>query len=395
MRPSIGRRPAQVIIALGLWISAFILGTPTRAQDVPTQVYVCTDVPPYYCYNGPGVLRYGPYPFENEYVATVLKNEWPRNSAYMQALYAGAVAIRTFAQRVADGCGAIAYYYNSIPVENNNSQRFFGTGVVEQYHRDAANRTAGLTILRFNDNAIACAKHFADTGDPTGSFPDGGSPTNTSVQDDVSHSYTGHNPGIGQNGSSAWTAGSLTYARLNWPQILGKYYTRIGLSTGTNNTGIPIPKNNFRWTWADVTTTIDFTGTNGQTYHSATAKTPTVMRPGCNYAVPFTIFNGSKVDFYANWGSPANPTRLSYHWWWDAGHTSWIVWDGYRSWGTDIGWGTQRTITGWVTPPQGVPLYRTYYLTWDLVQEGVAWFYDKGATRQDVAVFVYDTAPCS
>lgn len=94
-----------------------VLSQPTRVQAVPpAEVYVCTDIDPFWCDNRPGSQRRGPYPFENDYVATVLKNEWGSNSNHIQALYAGAVAIRTFAQRNADGCGAIAYTYNNIPV---------------------------------------------------------------------------------------------------------------------------------------------------------------------------------------------------------------------------------------------------------------------------------------
>ena len=387
MKSNFTRRLGQTIPAVGLLTLAVVLRTPPEVQAVPpapTQVYVCTDVYPYICTDGPGVQRYGPFAFENDYVATVLKNEWPQSSTYMQALYAGAVAIRTFAQRPTGGCGAIAYTYNSIPVEHNIAQRYFGNGTVQQFHRDAANGTAAITVLRL-DGEIACAKHFADTGDPTGSFYDDGNPTDTPVEDDVNLSYTGHNPGIGQNGSAAWSKGASNI-RLNWPQILGKYYTRIGLSAGTNNTGILIPKNNYRWTWSDVTTTTDYTGTNGETYHSPKSNTPTTMRPNCTYNVPFTIFNGSKVTFYA---SGANPTNLSYHWY----NTSWqvVIWDGIRSLlGSDLGFGQQRTLTAQVRAPSSGGVY---YLTWDLVQEGITWYADKYATRQVIAVSVSGT-PC-
>ncbi|HLF27358.1 MAG TPA: hypothetical protein VJG32_13570 [Anaerolineae bacterium] len=331
----------------------------------------------------------GPFVFESNYVATVLKNEWPQSGTYLQALYAGAVVIRTFGQRPADGCGAIAYTHaDGRPVENNISQRYLPNTNVQAFHRTAANRTAGITILRLNDNGVACAKHFADTGDPTGSFGDEGSPTDTAVQDDVNISYAQHNPGISQNGSAAWSIGAGS-ARLNWPQMLGKYYTRISLSGGTNNTGIPIPQDNFRWTWTDVTATTDYTGTNGQRYHSPKFNTATTIRPNCIYGFPFTIFNGSKMIFYANWGSPANPTRLSYHWY-RVEDGALVVFDGFRSWGTDIGWGQQQTITAWVKAPSAAGNYR---LTWDLVQENVAWFKDRGATRQEIVVSVTGT-PC-
>lgn len=254
MRSNLGRQPIQITIAVGLLGLAIALMSPSGARAVPTQVYVCTNISPYLCADGPGVRRWGPYAFENDYVANVLKNEWPQNSNYMQALYAGAITIRTFAQRAnadsAYGCGAIFYYASDgLPVENNASQVFSQDNdpgspdpTPYPYQRDAANQTAGTTILRFNDGMIACARYKTDTGDPT--LPllnaDSGSPTLSQVEDDVYYSNRYREAGMSANGSSAWSKGP-TNTRLNWPQILGKYYTRIGLSTGTNNTGILIP----------------------------------------------------------------------------------------------------------------------------------------------------------
>ena len=376
----------RVIFILAALGSAIVISASPKVQAAPTQAYVCTNTDPYWCDNRPGSLRYGPYSFENDYVATVLKNEWGVGSSYMQALYAGAVTIRTFAQRPADGCGAIAYYFNGVPVEHNISQRYFPNSGVLQAHRDAANQTAGTTILRFNDNGIACAKYFADAGDPTGSYYDEGSPTDTAVEDDVSISYGGHNPGVGQDGSIAWSLGSSS-TRLNWPQILGKYYTRIGLSAGTNNTGILIPKNNYRWTWTDVANTYDYQGIVSQAwYHTPKTNTPTSMRPNCVYQVPFTVFNGSKVTFYSE-GS-ANPTRLSYHWYNMSRQT--VVWDGTRTYlGGDLGFGQQRLLQAQVRAPVTAGVY---YLDWDLVQEGITWHEWKNATRQEVTVSVSGTA---
>lgn len=272
----------------------------------------------------------------------------------------------------------------------NDSQTYFPRGNLGQYDIDAANNTAGLIILRFNDNAVGCAKYFADTGNPTGAYYDGGSPTDSVVSDTINMSYGGHNPGMSQDGSTAWNRGASNI-RLNWEQILGKYYTRIGLSTGTDNTGITITKNNFRWTWTDVTATADYTAIDGNTYHSPKANTPTTLNPHCLYSTQFTVFNGSKVTFYANWvtGQP-NPTRLSYHWYSNPQHTQVVVWDGDRSYlNNDLGFGHQQLVTAWFRTPT---TSGTYYLTWDLVQENVAWFYDKGATRQDITVIVSGTS---
>jgi hypothetical protein len=391
MKPNIVHvhRVSQITIAFGLLALTIALSIPPNAQAVPTQVYVCTEVYPYLCADGQGVQRYGPFPFENDYVATVLKNEWGVGSTYMQALYAGAVTIRTFGQRSARGCGAIAYdYTDGLPVEDNVSQRYFPNTGVLQAHRDAANQTAGITILRFNDGTTACAKYRADVGNPTLAYSEtDGSPTGQSVPDNVNFSNTGHDNGMGQNGSIAWSIGTSSI-RLNWPQIVGKYYTRIGLSAGTNNTGILIPKNNYRWTWTDVTATTDWTGVvSGKTYHSPKANTPTTMRPNCTYQVPLTIFNGSKVTFYSE-GS-ANPTRLSYHWY----NVYWqtVTWDGIRTpLGGDLGFGAQRILQAQVKAPSTVG---PYYLTWDLVQEGITWYEWKNGTRQEIFVYVTGT-PC-
>lgn len=393
MKASTKRSIQSAIFLGGMLLVAFVATStamPTQAKPLqypppPPNVYVCRgDFGE--CY--PGGPKSSLIPYENDYVATVLKNEWGSNSNHIQALYAGAIAIRTFGQRAADGCGAIAYTHtDGNPVENDVSQRYYPASGVYQINRDAANNTAGLTILRFNDNQVACAKHYADAGNPTGSYSDGGSPTDTAVPDNVSISYGGHNAGVGQNGSIAWSIGSSNI-RLNWPQILGKYYTRIGLSAGTNNTGILIPKNNYRWTWADVTSTIDWIGiVSQQSYHSAKANTPTTMRPNCPYWVTFTVFNGSKVTFYSE-GS-ANPTRLSYHWY----NSAWqqVTWDGIRTvLGGDLGFGQQRTLSAQVRAPSTSGYY---YLTWDLVQEWITWHEWKNGTRQVIGVSVSGT-PC-
>jgi hypothetical protein len=394
MNPNLKLRVLQMAIAFSLLtFLVFAVSKDTTMsvqagplQSAPAYVYVCDNNQVGHRCNSTTEAPLGPYAFESDYVATVLKNEWGSN--YMQALYAGAVAIRTFAQRNADGCGAINFLYqptyNGYPVERNDSQAYFPRGNVPSNDTSAANNTAGLTILRFNDNAVACAKYFANTGNPTGSYSDGGSPTDTSVLDSVNHSYGGQNPGMSQNGSIAWTIGA---SALNWPQVLGKYYTRIGLSAGTNNTGILIPKNNYRWTWTDVTTSDCYASpVDGSTYYCPRANTPTSMRPNCVYPVPFTVFNGSKVTFYGE-GS-ANPTRLSYHWY----NVSWqvVVWDGIRTLlSSDLGFGQQRLLQAQVRAPS---VSGVYYLRWDLVQEGITWHEWKNATPQGNTVSVSGTA---
>ena len=143
--------------------------------------------------------------------------------------------------------------------------------------------------------------------------------------------------------------------------------------------------NGYRWTWADVTATADYAAIDGYTYHSPKANTPTSMQPKCTYYVPFTVFNGSKGTFY---GSGTTRTRLSYHWY----NSAWqlVTQDGERTeLGSDLPPGQQRLLNAKIKAPLS-PGY--YYLTWDLVQETVTWYFDQGATRQVIGVNVSGTS---
>lgn len=114
------------------------------------------------------------------------------------------------------------------------------------------------------------------------------------------------------------------------------------------------------------------------------------MRPNCYLNnVPFTIFNGSKVTFYAG---GANPTRLSYHWYYDPAYQNVAVWDGWRTvlQDGDIPFGRQQTNAAWIKAPTAPG---TYYLAWDLVQEGITWYEWKNGTTQKMTVSVSGT-PC-
>jgi peptidoglycan hydrolase-like amidase len=74
----------------------------------------------------------------------------------------------------------------------------------------------------------------------------------------------------------------------------------------------------------------------------------------------------------------SNPVRLSYHIFRADGST--VVWDGARGiLPADVKAGTQLTVPIRVTIPQGVG---DYVLSWDLVQEGVAWFSQVNVTTK-------------
>lgn len=96
MNPNNGRRFVWAVMAIGiLALLTFTVskGTmmPVQArplQAVPAYVYVCDNAQPNHTCDNPNDLPLGPYAFESDYVATVLRNEWGVNG-YMQALYAG------------------------------------------------------------------------------------------------------------------------------------------------------------------------------------------------------------------------------------------------------------------------------------------------------------------
>jgi peptidoglycan hydrolase-like amidase len=213
----------KYLLALVASLLLLDLGMQPRAVYAdPAQVYVCWSP----CQE-PNII--GPVSFEGNYVPQVLANEWP-GAARSQSLYAGAITIRTFAQRPADGCGAIAFYKNSLPVENNISQRYWygndpttGQAPIQQRHFAAVNATAGKEIIRASDGQLACAKYFANVGNPTAQG--GELPTLASIPDPVYSGGAGTVPGMGQNGTYAWTLNTAGQqaTRWTWQHILSHY----------------------------------------------------------------------------------------------------------------------------------------------------------------------------
>jgi hypothetical protein len=95
-------------------------------------------------------------------------------------------------------------------------------------------------------------------------------------------------------------------------------------------------------------------------------QTPATMNAKATVSVPVKIENMSNFD----WGSNVN---LSYHWYDAAGNV--VEWNGLR---TSLA-GTARTHIAAVNAQIAVPSTPgTYRLRYDIVQEGVAWFSDKG-----------------
>lgn len=82
--------------------------------------------------------------------------------------------------------------------------------------------------------------------------------------------------------------------------------------------------------------------------------------------------------------SGANPVYLSYHWLNSSGQVS--VWDGLRtSLPGNLATGQSATLTASLKAPSSAG---NYTLIWDIVQEGVTWFWFYGAPTLDVAVTV-------
>jgi hypothetical protein len=95
-------------------------------------------------------------------------------------------------------------------------------------------------------------------------------------------------------------------------------------------------------------------------------QTPATMNAKATVSVPVKIENMSNFD----WGSNVN---LSYHWYDAAGKV--VEWNGLR---TSLA-GTARTHIAAVNAQIAVPATPgTYRLRYDIVQEGVTWFSDKG-----------------
>jgi uncharacterized protein (DUF3820 family) len=115
----------------------------------------------------------------------------------------------------------------------------------------------------------------------------------------------------------------------------------------------------------------------------ATYKVPatTLGSTGALATMPVILTNTSNFPWSS---SGANPINLGYHWYDAAGKA--LVWDGVRTkLPSDLGPDQTQTLQVSVQLP-GAP--GAYALRWDLVQEGVAWFSQKGVATGNDSVTV-------
>lgn len=104
------------------------------------------------------------------------------------------------------------------------------------------------------------------------------------------------------------------------------------------------------------------------------------------FAVPITLHNTGSIAWRAG---GALPTRLSYHWAIEspgAGPPHFVEYDGRRTdLPGDVRPGGTVRVTGIVRAPESAGAYR---LSWDLVQEDVTWFSDRGIATGDQSIDV-------
>ncbi|OIO89718.1 MAG: hypothetical protein AUK03_13995 [Anaerolineae bacterium CG2_30_64_16] len=315
----------------------------------------------------------------------MLANEWHWLSQ-AQALWAGAVAIHTFAWRDIGGCGAIQDWHALYPggpeyrVENSWSQRYWldpyeqtGQNAISSAHRDAVDDTLLVRVLR-SDWDYACAKYFANCGNPTANSSLEPA-TLISIPDpvDSNNAIGTHQPGMSQNATHAWElTGYPGAAPWDYRQMLTHYYAHIRLSGADPD---------YRWVWLDVTPDIRFHGTYSEDYYGPLAHTPTTMLTGIVYDVQMHVQNTGNATW--NHGG-SNPVRLSYHWY-DSSGQNVVTWDGLR---TDLGQDMGPTDDVSLNAKVLAPLQPgAYVLKWDMVKEGATWFSQQQSwPTQSVAV---------
>ena len=109
--------------------------------------------------------------------------------------------------------------------------------------------------------------------------------------------------------------------------------------------------------------------------------TPSLMQQGWAYVVHLTVRNAS--DGAWDTGAARGPVHISYHWWPSNGEATY---DGVRSWLPQMVAPDETVaVTAHVLAPS---LPGRYVLEWDVVQENVCWFGQRGAStlRLDVEV---------
>ncbi len=147
------------------------------------------------------------------------------------------------------------------------------------------------------------------------------------------------------------------------------WFSQKGLATGTIATTVAAP----------------VIPSYGASYQAAP---PPTAAAGATVTVPVTVANASNFAWSSSGEKPVN---LAYHFYDSAGRL--VLWDGARTkLPADVGPGASATVQAAVLFPTTVG---TYTLRFDLVQEGVAWFSQKGVATGNVTATVGAPPPTS
>ncbi len=112
--------------------------------------------------------------------------------------------------------------------------------------------------------------------------------------------------------------------------------------------------------------------------------TPSLMQKGGAYIVHLTVRNAS--DGAWDTGSARGPVHISYHWWSSNGEATY---DGVRSWLPQMVAPDETVaITAHVLAPSRPG---KYVLEWDVVQENICWFGQRGASTLRLDIEVTDS----
>ncbi len=135
------------------------------------------------------------------------------------------------------------------------------------------------------------------------------------------------------------------------------------------------------------TTTVNVNGpvtpAYGATYQLGTSALGVV---GALATVPITVTNTSNFTWSS--AAAASPIDLGYHWYDASGNV--VVWDGLRTkLASDVGPGQAQQLQASLQYPSAPG---SYTLRWDMVQEGVAWFSQKGVPTGDIGATVNPAA---
>ncbi len=332
---------------------------------------------------------------DTDYIPRVLAQEWPSASAY-QSLEAGAIAIRTFAQREL-GCGAFDYINpaDGLMVLNDHSQHYYGGRVLAVKHHNAVQWTVGINAFNTLGNR-ACAKYKANNGNATGQGAE--EPTLWATWDAVDTNCNlftpcgpnAHLAGLSQNGTHAWelsigpNSRGFQSAPWTWQHMLSHYYTGISFAGGSNSTFVPIADSRYRWAWVnsnDIANTTFFEtrspcDASCERYRATYSETPATMTIGQPYNVWFILKNISTADWLID---GYYPTMMGYRWYFmDGSPVPRTYWPDNNL--TPLpqrvnGGFAPQEMTAAVYPPN---LAGWFILEWDLYQVNWNWYKEAG-----------------